>query len=94
MKTNLAVADGFQAAVGDGDTEDITIVEDLFPAPRMLRATSGMKTLGSEVLHEFIERIGQRVANFSRQMGVDLRCPRAAVTQILLNDAEVDSGFQ
>ncbi len=53
-----------------------------------------MKTPDSEVFHEFIERIGQRIANLTRKMRVQLRCPRAGVTQILLNDAEVDSGFE
>ena len=37
-ETNLAVVDGFQTAVGDGDAEDVAaeIVEDLFTAARML----------------------------------------------------------
>ena len=47
-----------------------------------------------QVLHQLIERIGQRIAHFPRQMGVELRGTRTAVSKILLNDPQVDTGFQ
>ena len=59
-----------------------------------MSATSNMKTPESEVVHELVERIGQCVVNFPRQMRVQLSGARTAMTQVLLNDAEVHPGFQ
>jgi len=39
-----------------------------------MSATSNMKTPESEVVHELVERIGQRIADLTRQMGVDQMC--------------------
>ena len=60
----------------------------------MISATSNMGTSESEVLHEFIERIGQRIADLTSQMGIDLSCSRTTMTKIFLDDAQVDAGFQ
>jgi hypothetical protein len=53
-----------------------------------------MKDLPLEVFHEFIERVDYRIAGFLCQVGVDLSSPRAVVSEILLNDAEVDAHLQ
>jgi hypothetical protein len=47
-----------------------------------------------EVFHEFIERVDYRIAGLLCQVGVDLSSPRAVVSEILLNDAEVDAHLQ
>lgn len=52
------------------------------------------ETSGSEVLHELIERIGQSRPNLRGQMRIDLRGARAAVSEILLNDPQIDSCLQ
>ena len=59
-----------------------------------MSATSNMKTPESEVVHELVERIGQRIADLTRQMGVDLSRARAAMTEVFLDEAKVDPGFQ
>ena len=51
--------------------------------------------LGSlQVLHQLVEGIGYRFMHFARQMRIDLRGGRVAVTQVLLNDPQVNAGFQ
>ena len=53
-----------------------------------------MEDLGLEVFHEFIQWMDHRIARLLCQMRVDLSCPRAAVPEALLNDAEVHAHFQ
>ena len=53
-----------------------------------------MKTPVLEVFHEFIQRMDHRIARFLCQVGVDLSRARAAVPEVLLNDAEVHAHFQ
>ena len=60
----------------------------------MISATSNTRTSASEVLHQFIERIGQCAADLRRQMRVDLRRARTAMAQAVLDEPQVDAGFQ
>jgi len=46
-----------------------------------------------EVLHELVERIGDRLTHLPRQVRIDLCALGAAMAQILLNDAQVDTRF-
>lgn len=48
----------------------------------------------SEVVHQLVQRIGQRGANLAREMRVDLDRPRAAMAQGVLDDPQIDAGFQ
>ena len=48
----------------------------------------------SETVHQLVERIGEGGLDLPRQMRVDLRGAAAAVTERLLNDPQVDAGFQ
>ena len=48
----------------------------------------------SEALHELVERVGEGDSHLTRQMGVDLGGTRAAVPQVVLDDAQVDAGLQ
>jgi hypothetical protein len=48
----------------------------------------------SEVLHQLVQRVGQRRADFAHEMGVDLGRPRAAMAQGILDDPQIDPGFQ
>lgn len=57
-------------------------------------ATSSMRASGSEVLHELIERIRQSGPNLRGQMRVNLRAARTAVSEILLNDPQIDACLQ
>lgn len=51
--------------------------------------------LGSlEVLHKLVEGITDRFAHLARQMRIDLCRGCVAMAQILLNDPQVDAGFQ
>ena len=46
-----------------------------------------------EVFHEFIQRMHHRIARFLGEMGVDLSGACAAVSEVLLNDAEIHAHF-
>ena len=59
-----------------------------------MSATSSMRASGSEALHELVERIGQSRSNLRSEMGVDLRAAGTAMSEILLNDAQIDACFQ
>ena len=48
----------------------------------------------SEVVHQLIQRLGHAGANFGREMRVDLGRPRAAMAQGVLDDPQIDAGFQ
>jgi hypothetical protein len=48
----------------------------------------------SEVLHQLIQWVGQRGSYFAREMRVDLGCPRAAMAEGVLDDPQIDPGFQ
>ena len=48
----------------------------------------------SEVVHQLVERIGQRGANLAREMRVDLRRPRTPMAERVLDDPQVDAGLQ
>lgn len=48
----------------------------------------------SEVLHQLVQRVGQRRSNFAREMRVDLRRPRTAMAERVLDDPQIDAGFQ
>jgi hypothetical protein len=48
----------------------------------------------SEVVHQLVQRVGEPGANLARQMGVDLDRPGTAVTQGVLDDPQIDAGFQ
>jgi len=48
----------------------------------------------SEVLHQLVQRVGQRGSNLAREMGVDLSRPRTAMAQGVLDDPQIDAGFQ
>jgi hypothetical protein len=63
-------------------------------AKRFVSATSNMKASASEVLHQRVQRIHDGRTRFGSQVRVDWSCPGAAMSEILLNDAEVHSGFQ
>jgi hypothetical protein len=45
-------------------------------------------------LHQLVQRVGQRGSDFVREMGVDLGRPRTAMTQGVLEDPQIDAGFQ
>jgi hypothetical protein len=47
-----------------------------------------------EVLHQLVQRVGQRRSNFAREMRVDLRRPRTAMAERVLDDPEIHAGFQ
>src|SRR5712692_3436946 len=66
------------------------------PWRRKMSATSSMRTSGkgSEALHELVERVGQGSPHLARQMGVDLGGAGAAVTEVLLDEAQVDAGLE
>src|ERR1051325_5872472 len=53
-----------------------------------------MMASSSEAVHELIERIGQSRSNLRSEMGVDLRAACTAVSQILLNETQIDAGFK
>ena len=59
-----------------------------------MSATSNMRASGSEAVHQLVERIGQSGSNLRSEMGIDLSAPRTAMAEILLNDAQIDSGAQ
>ena len=48
----------------------------------------------SEVVHQLVQRVGQRRSNFAREMCVDLRRPRTAMAERVLDDPQVHPGFQ
>jgi len=48
----------------------------------------------SEVVHQLVQRIRQGGSNFAREMCVDLGRPRAAMAQGVLDDPQIDAGFQ
>jgi len=45
-------------------------------------------------LHQLVQRVGQRGSHFAGEMRVDLRRPRAAMAEGVLNDPQIDTGFQ
>src|SRR5713101_8307710 len=49
---------------------------------------------GSEVVHQLVQRLGEPGANLARQMCVDLSRPGTAVAQGVLDDPQIDAGFQ
>src|SRR5437899_4342599 len=53
-----------------------------------------MRTSDSEVLHQLIERVHHGCSRFGGQVRVDLSCPRTAMPEVFLNDAQVDAHFQ
>jgi hypothetical protein len=48
----------------------------------------------SEVVHQLVQWVGQRRSNFTREMRVDLRRPRTAMAERVLDDPQVNAGFQ
>ena len=48
----------------------------------------------SEVLHQLVQWISQRGSNFAREMRVHLGRPRTAMAQGVLDNPEIDAGFQ
>ena len=48
----------------------------------------------SEVLHQLVQRIGQRRSNFAREMRVDLGRARTVMAQSVLDDPQIDAGFE
>jgi hypothetical protein len=48
----------------------------------------------SETLHQLVQRIGESGEHFTGQMGVQLRGARAAVAEVVLDDAQVEAGLQ
>ena len=48
----------------------------------------------SEVVHQLVQRVGQRGSNLAREMRVDLRRPRTAVAERVLDDPQVHASFQ
>lgn len=48
----------------------------------------------SEVLHQLVQRVGQRGSNLVREVRVDLGRPRTAMAEGVLNDPQIDAGFQ
>ena len=43
----------------------------------------------SEVVHQLVQRVGQRRSKFAREMRVDLRRPRTAMAERVLDDPQV-----
>ena len=60
----------------------------------MISATSNTRTSASEVLHQLIERVHHGRSRFGGQVRVDLSCPRTAMPEVFLNDAQVHAHFQ
>src|SRR3989449_9155407 len=60
----------------------------------MISATSNTRPPASEVLHQLIERVHHGRSCFGGQVRVDLSCPRTAMPEVFLNDAEVHAYFQ
>ena len=52
-----------------------------------------MKDLPLEVFHEFIERIGLSITNLPGQVCVDRGSFGAVVTEIVLNQTQVNASF-
>jgi hypothetical protein len=48
----------------------------------------------SEVLHQLVQGVGQRRSDFAREMRVDLGRPGAAMAKGVLDDPQIDAGFQ
>src|SRR5438552_14296673 len=53
-----------------------------------------MRTSDSEVLHQLIERVHHGCSRFGGQVRVDLSCPRTAMPEVFLDDAQVHAHFQ
>ena len=61
----------------------------------MISATSSMPASDrSEAVHQVVERIGQRGLHVPGQVCVNLGRAQAAVAEDLLNDPQIDPGFQ
>src|SRR2546426_2154309 len=60
----------------------------------MIPATSNTRPPASEVLHQLIERVHHGCSRFGGQVRVDLSCPRTAMPEVFLNDAQVHAHFQ
>ena len=48
----------------------------------------------SEVVHQLVQGGSQGRSNFAREMRVDLRRPRTAMAERVLDDPEIHAGFQ
>ena len=59
-----------------------------------MSATSNTRTPASEVLHQCVQRVHDGRTHFGSQVRIDLSGPRAAMPEILLDVAEIHSGFQ
>jgi hypothetical protein len=95
---HVSGVDYLQTAVGKGDAKDVASQACQIGRPVEAENIRCFQhdDLGpeSEVLHELVERIGQRGLHLAGQVGVDLGGAGAPVAQVFLNDPEVDPRFQ